>query len=337
MSKAELAREYRERYGVDMPTRKLGRIMYNQNKLLFKDTEDARNVLRRIEGKSGKARKGGGGICKVTHPHDARPCNPYKLPDSDESVYEPHVINGYKKIAIFCDVHVPYYSQSALTAAIGYAKKRKVDLCILDGDFFDFHGLSKYLKDPKKRKFGEEIAMGIEVLNIIQKQLKCKLIYKLGNHCERLEHFLWQKWGELEQLADLEEIKEITLENIIRRRSPQLDIEFIGEKRIIQAGALDILHGHEFQSSVMSPVNIARGLYLRAKRSSMCGHHHRTSEHTEVNTRNEITTTFSVGCLSELHPSYMPLNSWNHGMAIIELDGKNFQVDNKRIYNGKIL
>jgi hypothetical protein len=50
-----------------------------------------------------------------------------------------------------------------------------------------------------------------------------------------------------------------------------------------------------------------------------------------------ITTTWSVGCLSELHPMYMPLNKWNHGFAIVDIDKEDFQVTNKRIHNGKVL
>lgn len=334
MTKAEVARKYRDKYGMGMSTLKLARIMYKGNNLLFKDVENAREALRRIEGKKGKQNN-----TKVTHPAEKRPYNPYNLPESEEKEYTPYILKGYKKIAGFFDVHCPYHSIEALTAAIKYCKKEKVDLLLLGGDFWDFYGLSRYLKDPAKRKIGHEIKTGIDLLNTLQSQLKCNIIYLMGNHCQRLQHFLWQKWGEIEQLADLEEIQEITLENIVRRRAPKLDIEFVGDKRIIKANDLNIVHGHEFPSSIMSPVNIARGLYLRAKANTICGHHHRSSEHTEMNINGKIVTTWSVATLAELHPEYMPINSWNHGFCVIELDadGESFKVHNKRIYNGEIL
>jgi hypothetical protein len=52
-----------------------------------------------------------------------------------------------------------------------------------------------------------------------------------------------------------------------------------------------------------------------------------------------VTTTWSVGCLSELHPAYMPINKWNWGVASVELDTnkKDFIVHNKRISKGRIL
>ena len=45
MTKANKAREYRDKYGMKMPTLKLARIMYAKEPLLFKDAEDARCTL----------------------------------------------------------------------------------------------------------------------------------------------------------------------------------------------------------------------------------------------------------------------------------------------------
>ena len=48
-------------------------------------------------------------------------------------------------------------------------------------------------------------------------------------------------------------------------------------------------------------------------------------------------STWSTGCLCDLHPDYRPLNNWNHGFAIVEVakDGT-FQVQNKTVINGTI-
>jgi len=78
-------------------------------------------------------------------------------------------------------------------------------------------------------------------------------------------------------------------------------------------------------------------LFTRAKVSAMQGHNHQTSEHTETDMNGKIVTTYSVACLSELHPLYLPLNKWNNGFALVEIDGKEFHVQNKRIYKGKVL
>jgi len=84
---------------------------------------------------------------------------------------------------------------------------------------------------------------------------------------------------------------------------------------------------------------VARGLFLRGKVSAMQGHNHSVSEHTESNMNGDIVTTWSLGCLCELNPAYLPINKWSHGFAMVDLsdNGKDFHVRNYRIHKGKIL
>jgi len=107
----------------------------------------------------------------------------------------------------------------------------------------------------------------------------------------------------------------------------------------MKLNSLNGIQGHEYIGGIAAPVNIARGLYLKGKVSAFQGHNHSTSEHTETDMNGKVTTTWSIGCLSELHPMYMPLNKWNHGCAVVDLDvnGEDYEFRNKRIYKGKIL
>lgn len=339
MIKSDIAKSFRDKYGMDVPTKKLARMMYEAHPLLFTDVENARAILRYIEGKTGKFDKSY--VKQSKYFMDSpRPYNPYSLPPSEEKEYVPYVIEGPQRIAALFDIHCPYHSIEALTAALEWLKQQEPTMLVIGGDFFDFYGLSRFLKDPDKRSPAEEIKTGISLLHALFTALQPeKVIFKMGNHDERFEHFLWQKMGEMAGLQDLEELKEITLENILKRRlGEKFPIDFVGEKRIIKAGDLNIAHGHEFPSGISSPVNIARGLYMRAKANAICGHHHRSSSHVEQDINGQMITTWSVGCLCELHPLYMPINSWNHGVALITLDEEGrVDVQNKRIKNGKIM
>jgi len=325
--KADVAREYRTKHP-DMPTLKLARIMYNKNVELFIDIEDARKRLRYIEGKNGDSNRKGMKKSELIKT-EARPYNPYNLPESDETIYEPYKLTGHKRVALFSDIHIPYHSITALTAAMAYAKKEKVDALVLNGDALDFHGLSRFQKDPRKKHFFEELETWRKMFDSFSKVLNCKIYYKIGNHEERYEHYLWMKAGELVGVEEFE------LSALLQARAR--GIEVISEKRIIQANGLNILHGHEFGMSVFSPVNIARGLYMKGKVSAIQGHNHQVSEHTEPDMNGRIVTTWSQGCLCELHPAYLPINKWAHGFAIVDLHGEDFEVRNKRIYKGKIL
>jgi len=322
MTKVGIARKFREMFGWEMPTRKAARLLYKDNNLTFKDEEDARYALRSIEGKASPK-------SKVIKEVEERPKNPYKLPESDEDEFLPYKISGHKRIAVFSDIHLPYHSVSCITAALDFCKKEKPDALLLNGDTIDAHRLSRFIKDPKKRNFALELDTFKQLFEIFEKELKCKIYFKIGNHEDRYEHFLYEKAGELVG------IEEFTFENIIKARAK--GIEIIGDKKPMQIGNLWGIHGHEYVGGISAPVNPARGLFLKSKVSCFQGHNHQTSEHTEPTLSGKMVTTWSLGCMSELHPQYMPLNRWNHGFAMIDLDGENFEFRNKRIFNGKIL
>jgi predicted phosphodiesterase len=328
MTKADIAREYRKKYGMDLPTHQLARIMYEENKSAFIDKEDARKSLRYIEGKMGSARKNKSVKSSEFYKEEHRPMNPYKLPESEESKYEPFILNA-KRLAVLSDIHVPYHSIEAVTAAFDKIKEEKPDAILLNGDTVDFYMLSRFQKDARKRSVAHELLAVNDFLDVLQ-QFGAKIYYKLGNHDERYEHYLMHKAPELLGIS------EFKFENLLKAK--ERGMEMIGEKRIIKANKLNIIHGHEYPS-VFSPVNIARGLYMKGKVSAMQGHNHQVSEHTETDMNGEIVTTWSLGCLCELNPAYMPLNRWGHGMAIVDLSDnkKDFEVRNYRIYKGNIL
>lgn len=266
ITKADLARKYRKQYP-DYPNKKLARIMYKENPLLFTNEETARHKLRYIEGNAGvKDAKSAKNTEFYTG--KARPLNPYNLPPSDETDYKPFKLKA-SRLLLLSDIHVPYHSIEALTATFNYAKKEKPDAILLNGDTLDFFGLSKFCKDPRKRKFADELDAFKTLIEVIQKNFPgAKLYFKMGNHEERYFHFLWMKAKELVGVPEFE------LENIIKARANGITI--ISDKRIIQTNGLNIIHGHEFASGFFSPVNVARGLFLRGKTSAIQGHNHQT-------------------------------------------------------------
>ena len=330
MNKTTIAKSYREKYGMQMPSLKLARIMYNENKLVFKDVENARSALRLLEGKKGvKNRK------IKTSPEfrlsENRVYNPYMLPESEEVKYEPYTISGIKKLGILSDIHLPYHNLEALSEAITFLKKENIDGLLLNGDTLDIHTLSRYVRDPKKKDFKYEIDTLKDFLDKLNKILDCRIWFKIGNHEERYQQFLFMKAHEIAGIEDFE------FSNLIKAR--EKGIEIIEGNQYIKVNDLNGLHGHEYKGGAFAPVNVARGLYMRGKVSAFQGHNHQTSEHTETDMDGKITTTWSIGCLSELHPAYMPLNKWNHGFAYVDLDSnkKDYQFHNKRIYKGKTL
>ena len=323
MTKADVARSYRDKFGMKMSQRKLARIMYSGNNLLFSNEEDARLYIRAIEGKAKSLE------IKVTHPHPPRPLNPYKLPDSDAESFEPFIMPFYERVLILNDIHLPYHDIPALTAALDYGVRNEPTAIFCNGDVLDIHQLSFFERDPKKKDFGRELDIFKAFMERLQETFKVPIYFKFGNHEERYERFLLQKAKELIGVEEFE------LENIIKRRA---DVTIIKDKRIVDINGLPYVHGHEFGRGFFSPVNAARGLFLQAKHSAVKGDCHTTSEHTEPDIYGKIMTTYSIGALCGLTPKWLPINKWNHGVAMQfnESDHK-YRLDNRRIYKGEII
>jgi predicted phosphodiesterase len=327
-SKGNIVREYRLKYGMDMPTLTLAKLIYNENKELFTSVDNARSLLRYNEGKHGSRNKKRIKD-KSLFMHQERSKNPWKLPESDETKYEPFIIKA-KKLAVLSDIHIPYHSITALSAALDFIQAEKPTAILLNGDTIDFYALSRFQKDPRKRSVAHELQATRDFLDVLS-QFGAKIYFKIGNHEERYEHYL------MRVAPELLGVREFELKYLLGLDARGIDL--ITDKRIMKANDLNIVHGHEFGQSIFSPVNIARGLFLRGKVTAMQGHNHAVSEHTESNMNGEITTTWSLGCLCELNPAYLPINKWAHGMAIVDLseNGKDFHVRNYRIHKGKIL
>jgi predicted phosphodiesterase len=257
--------------------------------------------------------------------------NPLGLPESKENAFAPFKLDkSVRKILFLSDIHVPYHNIEALTVALKHGLEEGCDTVYLNGDVIDFYAISSFDKDPRKRNFGEEVMKTREFLSLLRGLFpKAHIYYKCGNHDVRYERYL------MKCAPDLFGLGEYNLETLLHLE--QNNIIFIPDKQIVHAGKLTMIHGHELGKTIMSPVNVARGLYLRTKESSICGHSHQTSQHVEKSVNGKVTSCWSVGCLCELHPDYAPINKYNHGFAIIDIfENGDFEVFNHTIVNGKI-
>lgn len=336
--KGQIVVEYLNDNNVNhLPSKTLADLIYKNNAKVFTDAESVRRFVRYYRGQTGSANRDNLGSMKhatkpAEHAIALRIGNPFGLPDSDEDDWPPYYLpKAATRVLLLSDIHVPYHNIKAITKAIDYGKERNTNAIVFNGDTVDCYALSRYEKDPRKRKFSEELESTRQLLKVFREQFPgVPMYFKLGNHEERFEAYLRTKAPEL--LGN----PEFRLDSLLR--FGELGCNLIQDKRIIKAGKLNILHGHEFGRSVFSPVNPARGYYMRAKASVICGHNHQTSEHTESNLEGAIITTWSTGCLCEMRPQYMPINKWNHGFAFVNVDHKSgeYEVNNLRIVKGQI-
>ena len=315
----KLALELLERFP-SAPTRSLARILQRDNPEVFTTLNQAQLRIGYYRGKTGA--KNRSIVSVVVAPPVVAPA--FGLPVEITEAWPAYELPIKRGIGIvMSDVHVPYHLSTALAALFRYAKAKPIKFIILDGDISDCFALSRFQKDPRKVDFKNEIQSVTRFLDALEINFpSAKIIYKEGNHERRLSQYLESRAPELLDVAggwiDFLKLKE-------------RGIEWVPEQRLIHAGYLTILHGDEFQRGQSLSVNPARTAFIRTKDCALVAHSHVGSEHTETTVRDRVITCWSIGCLCQLHPEWARLNKWSTGFALLEMDGKNFAVQNKKI------
>lgn len=328
LTKSKVIKEYLDKFP-NMATRTLSNKIYQDNKLLFKDSEYVRRCIRYYRGSAGKE--------QLSHLKDDKYLTfdkleeKYNLPKSIKQEYKPYKIIG-NKVLIFADVHIPFHDINALHTMFEYTENKNIDTILLNGDIMDCYMLSYFNKEPNKIRFVDERNFTKQFLQELKRIYpNAKIYYKFGNHEKRFEDYLINKAPEI---YDCEEYRLNILLDLFN-----LGIAYIEENRYIELNSdLKILHMHEYKKAVTSPANPARTAFLRTKANAISAHHHQTSQHSESRIDGEIIGCWSIGCLCGLNPKYMPLNKWNHGFAIYTKDDAKFwHVDNKMIIKNRVV
>jgi|688.fasta_scaffold210886_2 predicted phosphodiesterase len=303
-------------------TRTLARRLAKELNIPF---ENARAAVKYVRGQSGEKKRRMVKDKSSFVPRKTAPVVP-SMPPSLKDSWEEYDLGNSIKIAVLSDIHVPYHDERALAEAVNFCKKRKPDVVLLNGDYGDWYSLSKYQKNPGKRNFKRELKLQIQGLEWIRHQFKsAKIVFKAGNHDERWDHWLWNFAPEITNLH------QTRLKSILKLK--KFGIDYVGDQRPIKAGDLSIFHGHELPKGIASPVNVARGVFVKTYDTVMVGHHHRTSTHVEGDWKHREVSCWSTGCLCELTPEYARINKFNLGFAFVTVlqdnavDVENYRMD----------
>jgi len=319
----QIARELVKKYPTH-PKLTLAKILYKDNPKVYNSVEHARGCINKIRGLVNGTRISD----KSLFQEPTFNYNPFNLPQSKS---EPREIwrlpKSIKKVLLLSDIHFPYHDEKALTTALKYGQKEGVDAIFINGDLMDFYQLSFHEKDPRVTNIADELESTKQFFDGLKKNFPKALIYYItGNHEARLERYLRVKAPELLDIA------EFRIDVLLKLG--EKGIHYLEHGTKCYFGKLLVEHGDKMKGS--GGVNPARSLFAKLKRHAICGHFHRTSEATEKVYDGDVVVTYSTGCLCELEPRYMEVNNHNHGFAIVDMDGENFAVSNKKIVNGKV-
>ena len=312
---AELCRKHPEATTIG-----LARRLAKEHPALFASVEAARSAVRLQRGANGNMHRELASVPRQPGKAGYAPSCPPSFADT----FEPFELKGTERLGVISDIHVPYHCEKAWEAAVNSLKGR-IDTLLINGDYIDCYQVSHWEKKPTKRRFKEELDSSIAGLRWMRESFpKARIVLKLGNHDERWEKFVWNRAPEIYDLPQCQ------IESILEL--DKLGIECVKDQRVVLAGKLPILHGHELQKGIAAPVNAARGCFLRTNHSLLVGHSHRTSTHVEPDMFGREVAVWSTGMLCAQNPEYnrFAKSNWGFAYVHIEKDGE-FSVENYRI------
>lgn len=305
-------KEYLDKYP-EKPSMTLAKLIFEKYHDIG-DIENFRDSIRYYRGQHGSVNRVRRGFIRPPKSH-AKEWAYYIIPDI------------YRNTLVLGDIHIPNHDRESIELAVKEAKKRNIDSIILNGDFFDFYQISRFSKDPSRIGIIKELEIGNELLDYLQEELpNAKIIFKEGNHDERLDKYIQANAKELWGLPNLNLVSQIEAKN--------RGLLYVNEQRIMKYGHLHILHGHEVQG--FSGVNPARALYLKVKTTALASHVHTSGTHHEPDLNRKFTTCWTQGCNCELSPEFSRVNRWNLGHTFLERSKDDFRLENYKIIQGKV-
>lgn len=307
--------------------RTIARALNKQHPQLFPTVESGRALARRLTGQYGEKSRKAAPLKREAR----KPGYKLELPDSRAKDRSPFKITGKNKILVISDLHLPYHNTRAVEIALTHGVEQECDTVLILGDLMDCYQLSRWVRDPSQSSIPKEIEIVKSFFRYLRERFpKARIIWKEGNHEERWLHFFFNNAPQLAQLDTMSLYHAVGVKDH--------GIEVVDDKRVLSVSGLLMYHGHELPTGLAPAVNPARGLFLRLFTSAMCGHFHRTSNHVEKNAKNDLVSTWSIGCLCDLSPDFATVNKWNHGFSIIEQTGpKSYGVDNFMIHDGQLM
>lgn len=303
----------------------IAKLLYQKYPREFNNLESARTAVRYCRGQGGKNNRKSVDVQRMSQGLRKPPPIPKSCATPWDRVYL-----QTKRLGVISDIHVPYHDEVALAATFDYFDRWKPDTILINGDFFDFYMISRFPKKKNRPTLKQELDLGKQLLkHIVRRYPKAKIVYKLGNHDERYEAFLWDCCPEIFEIAS-NAWRDVCGLN-------ELGIEVVDNQAIVMAGKLPILHGHELPKGIASPVNPARGAFLRTSHPVLCGHFHQDSKHSNRPMIGSPDAAWTTGCLCDLTPEYARINKWNHGFATVEVGPDlDYVVALHSIVNGRV-
>lgn len=326
MTKIEIATNLIEKYiEISLKTGKqyskhyLATVLYNEHPDLFNSKENARSTIRYALNANGRQVKTKEDLAKRFA----------LIPEAIKEVEttEPFIIpTTVKNSLVIADIHGRFYNKKAFEIAINYGIQHNCDSVIIDGDFVDFYGESRFDKNPSISIIFEEQEWAHDILSLLQDTFGY-VVLKEGNHDIRRERHIARLAASKPELMEYAKYSDYMFFD-------GCHVNFVEDYRHIVYGKLNIIHGHEYYGG--GGIHVAYNRLNKAFDNVMSAHSHKPQSVIKPTINGHILGSWALACLCDLNPRYSPKNDWSNGFARIDKDSNGeFSVDNRVIYGNK--
>lgn len=249
---------------------------------------------------------------------EAMRCSYSAARDYDRYLKNKEVISGRfkeevfddERVAVLCDIHIPFQDDVAIEAALGYIDAYRPGVIVLLGDIIDCYRLSRFMKKTGNHSVREELMQCRKFLaNLRDRYPEAKIIYKEGNHESHLERYIMEQAFEIADLLDGLMSEKLGLNELgIEYRVPHFSL-----------GKLWYMHGHE-KSGGGAAEYITNVVFKQTIDHTIFGHHHRVQEKIFKRIGGDTLWCGGVGHLAG-PMEYAPINSWIQGFATVTYNG----------------
>jgi predicted phosphodiesterase len=231
------------------------------------------------------------------------------------------------RVAVINDLHVPFHDPQAIALCLQVLQTVTPDLVIINGDFIDFFAISRFDRSPQRKLMvGEEIKEARKVLQRLTSQCQpLKWIFLMGNHEDRLRHYLWTKAPELSSLEELQ------VAHLLGLSDSWVVLDYTDVPQPVGCDVVPtvhfpemfVTHGDKIRLSG-NTVNLARSIFLKVLRNCLVGHWHRADVYVQMDYHGKSRGSWVVPCLCYQRPHWDSGRIWGQGLAVIEMNQRGF-------------
>lgn len=233
------------------------------------------------------------------------------------------VTGGVKKLAIISDLHGVFLCEKTFKCFLEVAKNNHFDEIVLNGDILDFPLLSRHTHKLINRgpmvnysEIGEIEFVKKDILQKLRDATKANIVYRLGNHEERITSPFTLNQGQLARLAIVySTYGTVKLEQMLEL--DKLGIEYDPTAVRSYYNLFDVLHGLSLAK------NAPEQNIMMRMRSGSSGHSHRLQAKYFSKSDREYVWVESACMRMRFGVEYLPTAvtaDWQTGFASVEFD-----------------